>query len=116
MGPKHSIGFCPICGGGLCGIRICGIDSEAADAASPRLADNQSHGLVICDECEATWLAPDLDTAHQYPDIEDARCPICGEPLWGRQSRWASWHDIQSLGWEFAVDRKLDAIPDEGIA
>ena len=118
MSPKHSIGFCPICGGGLCGIRICGVDRVSADVHLSEPTDHQStdHGFVICDECDATWLAPDLDTSHQYPDVEDARCPICSEQLWGDTSRWADWKDIQSLGWEFAVDRKLDATTDEGIA
>jgi hypothetical protein len=116
VSPKHSIGFCPICGGGLCGVRLCGVNPESADDRLAKLANDASHGLVICDECEATWLSPDLDTAHQYPDVEDARCPICGERLWGKASRWADWRDVQSLGWEFAVNRKLDATPDEGIA
>ena len=114
MSPIHSIGFCPICGGGLCGIRICGVDPATADDRFEKLANDGPHGFVICDECDATWLAPDLKTAHQYPDIEDERCPICGEPLWGTASRWAEWQDIESLGWEFAVDRSLDAMPDEG--
>ncbi len=116
VSPKHSIGFCPICGGGLCGIRICGVDPDMADVRFARIANDAAHGLVVCDECEATWLTPDLETPHQYPDAEDARCPICSEPLWGDKSRWADWQDIQSLGWEFAVNRKLDTTPDEGIA
>jgi len=99
--PKHSIGYCPICGGGLCGVRICGVDSP--------------HGLVVCDECDATWLEPDLQTAHQYPDVEDPRCPVCNQALWDGPGHWASWHEIESLGWEPAVDRRLDADTDEGL-
>jgi len=118
VSPKHSIGFCPICGGGLCGVRICGVDPISADARFTTPANHKSdaHGFVICDECDAIWLAPDLDTSHQYPDIEQTRCPICSEQLWGERCRWADWREIESLGWEFAVDRDLDATPDEGIA
>ena len=39
MNPFHSIGFCPVCGGGLCGVRLCSEDSP--------------HGLISFDECEA---------------------------------------------------------------
>lgn len=116
MSPRHSIDFCPICGGGLCGIRICGVaprrDPERADDSH----SNEPHGLVVCDECEAIWLDPDVTTAHQYPAAEDARCPICKEALWSTSSRWADWDDIKVLGWEFAVNPALDAKTDEGIA
>jgi len=117
VSPKHSIGFCPICGGGLCGIRICGVDRVSADAHLAQSTDHEpaAHGFVICDECDATWLVPDLETVHQYPDIEKACCPICSQPLWSEASRWADWREIESLGWEFAVDRDLDVTSDEGI-
>ena len=116
MSPHHSIGFCPVCGGGLCGIRICGIELESADGRTGNPGDVALHGLVVCDECDATWLLPDLQTNHLYPDLDDPRCPICEAPLWGQTSRWADWPDIESLGWGFAVDRSLDTAPDEGIA
>ncbi len=116
MSPQHSIGFCPICGGGLCGIRICGVDDAGTDARFAQTGSDAPHGLVICDECDAIWLEPDLTTAHQYPSAEDSRCPLCSLPLWGNQSRWADAVDIESLGWEFAVNPALDATPDEGIA
>ena len=73
--PHHSIDFCPICGGGLCGIRIVG-DSGDVDQSPP-------HALIICDECEAIWLEPDVSTVHQYPDLENAVSPVGGQPLWG---------------------------------
>jgi hypothetical protein len=71
--------------------------------------------MVICDECEAIWLMPDLDSEHQYPDVEDARCPICYEPMWGPASRWADWSDVNALGWEQAIDRRLDTTTDGEI-
>jgi hypothetical protein len=114
MIPRHSIGFCPICGGGLCGIRICGINLDGTERRFARTGSDGPHGLVICDECEAIWLEPDLATAHQYPDIEDARCPVCDEPLWGPTSRWATTQDAVVLGWDDAIDSRLDATTDEG--
>ncbi|MGI9474378.1 MAG: hypothetical protein ACR2NZ_22745 [Rubripirellula sp.] len=116
MSPHHSINFCPICGGGLCGIRICGIDPSKSEERFARTGSDAAHGLVICDECDAIWLEPDLATAHQYPDLEDARCPICAETLWGVNSRWANQEDVETLGWEFAVNPELDGNPDEEIA
>ncbi|MDG2222524.1 MAG: hypothetical protein P8L85_14190 [Rubripirellula sp.] len=93
MNPLHSIGFCPVCGGGLCGVRLCGEESP--------------HGLIVCDECEAIWLEPDLSAPHQYPSAQDAKCPICDLPLWGESSRWAGEADLKLLGWEDAIDRQL---------
>ncbi len=100
MTPQHSIDYCPICGGGLCGIRICGTE------------DPQPHGLVVCDECEAVWLEPDTLSEHQYLDPCDTRCPICHRPLWGSESRWATADDVAALGWQSAVDANLDHLSD----
>ncbi|TWU49601.1 hypothetical protein [Rubripirellula reticaptiva] len=129
MSPKHSIDFCPVCGGGLCGIRICGVANanakgQVSDQAGDHASDSDArfivtgstepHGLIVCDECEAIWLAPDITTPHQYPAVEDAQCPICHDPLWGPQSRWANADDIDTLGWQFAVNPDLDTNLDEG--
>jgi hypothetical protein len=114
VSPKHSIGFCPVCGGGLCGIRICGIDPAGSSQRISKSGSDAPHGLVICDECEAIWLEPDTSTAHQYPSVDDSRCPICDQPLWGDHSRWADVEDAASLGWEFAINPDLD-VTDEGL-
>lgn len=106
MSPRHSVRFCPICGGGLCGIRLCTGDSEADRNLLP------PHGLIVCDECEAIWLEPDLASDHQYADAVDTRCPICCQPLWGEAGRWADMKDIGTLGWTAAVNRDLDRIDD----
>lgn len=125
MSPKHSIDYCPICGGGLCGIRICGL--SIADQLDPKTAQHQSetndvastnessepHGLIVCDECEAIWLEPDTSTDHVYPSAECSACPICLEPLWGAQSRWATRADVERLGWSSAVNAALDVESDE---
>ena len=114
MSPRFSIDYCHICGGGLCGIRICGIDPKTARQRISRTGSDAPHGLVVCDECEAIWLEPDLSTAHQYPSAEDARCPICGDAIWGCGSRWAGPDDLVTLGWEFSVNHDLDVPADEG--
>lgn len=116
VSPKHSVATCPICGGGLCGIRVCGLDPNGGDRRLGRLGYDGVHGLVVCDECDAIWLEPDVSTVHHYPSVVDARCPICDEPLWGPQSRWAEDRDVAKLGWEQAVDRSLDIVEDEGAA
>lgn len=104
VSPKHSIDFCPICGGGLCGVRVCGLNADDHDAANSQ----PPHGLVVCDECEAIWLEPDITSDHQYPTLGDARCPICCEPLWGSNSRWADLADVDAIGWRNAVNQELD--------
>lgn len=93
MSPLHSVGYCPVCGAGLCGVRICQSD--------------RPHGIIVCDECEAIWLQPDLASEHQYANAEDARCPVCQQPLWGSSARWANREDLQTLGWQDHVDREL---------
>ena len=109
MSPIHSIEFCPICGGGLCGVRICGVDANDSRERFARTGSDAPHGLVVCDECEAIWLDPDTTTAHQYSSAEDPRCPICSLPLWGANSRWADADDVESLGWQSAINPDLDA-------
>ncbi len=113
MSPQRSIDFCPICGGGLCGIRICGL--TPADSESQQRGDS-IHGLVVCDECEAIWLDPDVKSDHVYPNPADSACPICCQPLWGPNSRWATEDDVRALGWSDAVNRELDMNAGEEIA
>ncbi|MEZ6090606.1 MAG: hypothetical protein R3C05_21815 [Pirellulaceae bacterium] len=96
MTPHYSIDYCPVCGAGLLGVRICGLGTHDA------------HGLVVCDECEAIWKEPDVSTPHQYTDASDARCPKCALPLWGPQSRWATAEDLVYLNWQHAIDSDLN--------
>jgi hypothetical protein len=85
--PCHSIGFCPVCGDGLCGIRIYTRHGQ------------EPYGLVVCDECDAVWATPDLSGKPIFPDTEDARSPVDGQPLWGPSSHWADLHECARLGW-----------------
>ena len=107
MSPQHSIDFCPLCGGGLCGVRICNPQLATVSEMDSDTAAS-SHGLVVCDECDAIWLEPDLNTAHQYPDVENAKCPVCNGGLWGSNSRWANRDDLALLQWDMAINPELD--------
>lgn len=98
-GPLHSITTCPVCDGGLCGIRICTGDDPTT--AMPE------KGFVMCDECEAVWLEPDIATKHIYVDSVAPKCPICRGGLWGC-SRWAERSDLETLGWMNYIDPDLD--------
>jgi hypothetical protein len=99
VGPFHSIAHCPVCGSGLCGIRICTGDDPTESIPG--------RGFVMCDECEAVWMEPDISGEHLYADPENPVCPICRGGLW-RNSRWADQSDVNELGWDQAVDPDLD--------
>lgn len=99
---RHNVSSCPICGGGLCGIRSF-FDSDAS----------LSHGLVVCDECEAIWLQPDTRGVHVYADPESPVCPISGLGLYdSKVSRWANADDVAMLGWTEMIDPRLTFDPD----
>jgi len=83
---------CPICQCGLRRVRACTGTPE-----NPHL-----HGFVLCDDCETVWLEPDPKSEPLYPDAETTTgpvCPVCREPLYGPQSRWATEQDVIALGW-----------------
>lgn len=90
--PCHSIGFCPVCGDGLCGIRAYPTD------------DGSLYGLIICDECDAIWTEPDLSAKPYFPDAQDERSPIDAQPIWGATSHWADLRECALLGWLGAID------------
>ncbi len=97
--PSFSVGQCPICGDGLCGIRIYHADSPRA------------YGLVICDECEALWTEPNLSLKPVFPGVfadSDMACsPVDGWPLWDGSSHWADLQECARLGWLSAIDPAL---------
>lgn len=109
MTKMFAIDFCPICGGGLLGIRLCQGRAKNSDSGqeedSPEGAEDV-HGLVVCDECEAIWLEPDSSKMHLYPDAENACCPVCQADLWS-DSHWASRDEISQLGWSRAIREEL---------
>lgn len=103
-GLRYSVGQCPICGGGLCSIRAYFDDENGGEKLT--------HGLVVCDECEAIWLQPDTKGVHVYADSESPLCPVSGKPLYAPQySRWANADDVAALNWSDAVDSSLTYDP-----
>lgn len=99
LGPQHSVAQCPICDGGLCGVRVCSGDDPTE--ATP------AKGFVMCDECEAVWLTPDVTSEHIYVDLEDPICPICHAGLWST-THWADRSEVELLGWSGAINPDLD--------
>lgn len=81
------IGFCPVCGEGLLGIRVCA---------------GQGHGVVLCDECDAIWKTIEL-VEPTFSSDPDLRCPECGADLAQPPARWATRDEIEQLGWGDAI-------------
>lgn len=84
------VGNCPICQCGLRRVRVCAGSHGAG----------QVHGYILCDDCETMWLEPDVHSPHSFPDSESPSCPVCGQPLFGAQARWATVNDLTELGWD----------------
>jgi hypothetical protein len=125
--PQHSIDTCPVCGGGLLGIRICTGQNQIAGTGRNPDGDtfgagifepthvHGPHGLIVCDECEAIWIEPHSSAPHIYPSADDARCPVCDSNLWN-DSHWATAKEVESIGWAYAVNTELDWVDDSEIA
>ncbi|TWT67351.1 HEAT repeat domain-containing protein [Allorhodopirellula solitaria] len=91
------VGKCPICHDGLCAVRVY-LNEQG----------QLTHGLVVCDECDAIWTQPDLRSAHVYPDAESPQSPVSGQPLFDPEhSRWATGDDVAALGWSAQIDASL---------
>lgn len=84
------VGNCPICQCGLRRVRACGGDG----------GNSSLHGYILCDDCETMWLEPDVNSPHSFPDSESPSCPVCGQPLFGSQARWASISELVEFGWQ----------------
>lgn len=103
--PWIHIGECPVCVDGLCRVRTCDPSSGAR------------HFYAICDECEATWTRPDVDSKKTFPDAQDPRCPICAAKLYGEQSHWSVAEELADSEWaENAIfEISTDVITDGGV-
>jgi len=78
---------CPVCGDGLCRIRIC-------------VTNQRLTGLVLCDECEAMWTNPTMQERIPASSNEsEPMCPSCDQSVWGNQAHWASIGEVCLLGW-----------------
>ena len=79
-------GVCPICGGGIVGIRR---SSEA------------SRLVLMCDECQAVWLDPGDNgpEAALFPEGPDFMVPGSTFSIASPASRWASRGEVVAAGW-----------------
>ena len=89
------VGFCPVCGEGTLGLRVCG---------------GQEDVVVLCDECDAVWLYPDCEGEAIYPEQPHLPCPQCGASLVEEPAHWASADEIESCGWSAAVQGQGEAL------
>jgi hypothetical protein len=48
----------------------------------------------MCDECETLWIEPSTDSKKSFPRTANPLCPVCDQPLYGAQSRWAQPEDV----------------------
>jgi hypothetical protein len=79
-------GACPICGTGTRGFRLC------SDEASV---------VVMCDECEATWLDAERVDASDVVYAEPPEYVLPGRAcsIAAPSSRWATRAEIDASGW-----------------
>ena len=85
--PLIYVESCPVCGDGMCRIRVC-------------ITDQRLTGCVLCDECEAVWTDPSMQQrAPRVLSMDDPACPSCGVSLWSDQAHWANIGEVCLLGW-----------------
>jgi len=78
------VGFCRICGTGPLGLRECG----------------RCHAVVVlCDECDATWIDADFSGTPQFASDGELPCPHCQASLIKKPSRWATQGTIHDIAW-----------------
>ena len=78
---------CPICGDGLCRIRICVLNQRIS-------------GMVLCDECDAMWTDPSMKQRVLNTCADsDPSCPSCGLSVWDEKMHWANVGEVCMLGW-----------------
>jgi hypothetical protein len=77
-----------------------------------RLCSDEKTMVLMCDECDAVWLRPDLiDLDHAiYPQqphflIGNENCSI-KKPL----SHWATQQEIEKCGWAEFIQREAKAL------
>ena len=92
------VGFCPVCGTGPLGIRICG---------------GQGDAVILCDECDAVWLEPQCGELPFFPEQPDLPCPLCAGTLRHEPAHWASHEEVDRLGWQHAVIGEGEALGEE---
>jgi hypothetical protein len=78
---------CPICGDGLCRVRVCCVEQRV-------------QGFILCDECEAMWTDPSmLDRVHNDTSCGESHCPGTNLSVWDKNTHWANAGEVCLLGW-----------------
>ena len=83
------VGYCPSCGTGPLGVRLCGQCGRAH---------------VLCDECDAMWLSRDTSVPAIFPSQPDIPCHHCQHSLRDQASHWATLDELVKLAWDEPSD------------
>ena len=81
----YVVGECPSCGTGPLGMRVCG---------------NCRVLCVLCEECDALWLKPDVSEPPVFPSQPELPCPQCDHSLLADSAHWACFAEIEVVGWQ----------------
>lgn len=78
--------YCPICCEGTIGFVLC---------------SDQKTMVLVCDECESTWLDPSNVSPIQvlYPKAPDFKVPGLECSIKAPDARWATREEIMQKGW-----------------
>jgi hypothetical protein len=76
---------CPVCGTISLSIRVCGGEDEEI--------------IVLCEECDAIWLEPDLSGEPYFPEEHNMLCPSGKGTIASPESYWANEAQIKAKGW-----------------
>ena len=76
---------CPVCGVVALGIRVCVGTDESL--------------IVLCDECDAVWIHPELNDEPYFPESHDYLCLNSDRTLKSPKSYWATEEQIKAIGW-----------------
>ena len=87
-----------MCGHGAVGIRMCA---------------GSAHAVALCDECDAVWQTPDLSMPPLVLSQPKLPCPQCGQSLIDPTAHWATWAEVERIGWQDAVVGQGPALRDD---
>ncbi|WP_298869096.1 hypothetical protein [uncultured Gimesia sp.] len=89
----YYIGTCPFCEQGNLGVRIC---------------SKIEHTVILCDECDALWLSPEITEKPVFLEEPNLPCPNCLGNLTDAPARWSSLGEIFMRGWISAIKGETD--------
>jgi hypothetical protein len=69
--------------------------------------------VALCDECDAVWQSPELDSPPTYVQQPKLPCPVCGKSLLDPPAHWATLEEVKQAGWKEAIIGRGPALGDE---